>query len=321
MPRDSFLHELDAFPELIRIVSAEKGIIPQLVEKDYWIMHCLYGLTQQGFDFELKGGTSLSKGFGVIQRFSEDIDIRINPPPEAELGFKVYEGKNHLKSAQVESRKKYYDWLAANIEIEGIVAVERDKAFDDPTEKFRGGGIRLLYDSHLGSASGIKDGILLEVGFDDVTPNIPTTISSWAYEQAIGKIDFLDNQASEIKCYHPGYTFVEKLQAVSTKFRQQQLNGKLPSNFLRHYYDLAQLLEHKDVQEFIGTDTYHERKRERFRKDDNQNIKENEAFLLSDPDTRQLYIEEFKKTASLYYNGQADFIDILGRIQAEIDKL
>jgi predicted nucleotidyltransferase component of viral defense system len=46
---------------------------------DYWIMHAVFGLKQLGLTFELKGGTSLSKGFGVIHRFSEDIDIRIEP--------------------------------------------------------------------------------------------------------------------------------------------------------------------------------------------------------------------------------------------------
>lgn len=35
---------------------------------------------KSGMAFELKGGTSLSKGFGIIHRFSEDIDIRIEPP-------------------------------------------------------------------------------------------------------------------------------------------------------------------------------------------------------------------------------------------------
>jgi predicted nucleotidyltransferase component of viral defense system len=42
-------------------------------------MHGLWGLAQQGFTFELKGGTSLSKGFRLIDRFSEDIDILIEP--------------------------------------------------------------------------------------------------------------------------------------------------------------------------------------------------------------------------------------------------
>lgn len=45
---------------------------PVLVEKDYWIMHCLYGLQHLKMTFELKGGTSLSKGDRIINRFSED---------------------------------------------------------------------------------------------------------------------------------------------------------------------------------------------------------------------------------------------------------
>jgi hypothetical protein len=35
------LHKHPQFPDLIRIVAEEKGIAPALVEKDYWIMHCL----------------------------------------------------------------------------------------------------------------------------------------------------------------------------------------------------------------------------------------------------------------------------------------
>src|SRR5450631_1867198 len=104
MPRD-YLHNHPEFAELIRIVAAEKGIDPGLVEKDYWIMHCLYGLQKLGLTFELKGGTSLSKGFQIIHRFSEDIDIRIEPPPE----LYVKTGRNHVKLWHVESRRKFYD--------------------------------------------------------------------------------------------------------------------------------------------------------------------------------------------------------------------
>ena len=73
-----YLHHHPQFADLIRIVAQENGIDPALVEKDYWIMHGLYG-QQLGLAFELKGGTSLSKGFQIIHRFSEDIDIRIEP--------------------------------------------------------------------------------------------------------------------------------------------------------------------------------------------------------------------------------------------------
>ena len=320
MPSDRYIHELKEFSDLIQVVSTEKGIIPQLVEKDYWIMHCLYGLTDQGFEFELKGGTSLSKGFNIIKRFSEDIDIRFEPPASGVLGFEVFIGKNQTKKEHhIESRKNFYDWLADNISINGIVSVERDHAFDD--DVYRSGGIRLNYESQLESLSGLKEGVLLEIGFDDTTPNENVTMSSWAYDKAVSSVDILDNRAQDIKCYNPGYTFVEKLQAISTKFRQQQELGTLPTNFLRHYYDVSQLLHHPIVQEFIGTEDYHTRKTVRFRKDDNINIAENEAFILSDKETRELYTTEFNKTADLYYEGQPTFDEIISNIHHHIDKL
>jgi predicted nucleotidyltransferase component of viral defense system len=67
---DQYLHQRKDFPELLNILADEQNILPYLIEKDYWIMHVLYGLKKQGFDFELKGGTSLSKGYKIIDRFS-----------------------------------------------------------------------------------------------------------------------------------------------------------------------------------------------------------------------------------------------------------
>ena len=79
------LHEHKDFKDLIATVSDNMGIDPTLVEKDYWIMHCLWGLQQQGFGFELKGGTSLSKGFRLIHRFSESL-----------VKFKFFSANLHL---------------------------------------------------------------------------------------------------------------------------------------------------------------------------------------------------------------------------------
>lgn len=106
-----YLHDHKEFPELLRIIEDETGILVGLVEKDYWIMHALYGLKKQGYEFQLKGGTSLSKGFGIIERFSEDIDVHINPPKE--LG--INEHTNNNKAKNIEKKKQYYDQLAAEI--------------------------------------------------------------------------------------------------------------------------------------------------------------------------------------------------------------
>jgi hypothetical protein len=179
-----FLHERDDFKDLIEITSMSMSIQdPALVEKDYWLMHVLWGLHQQKMNFHLKGGTSLSKGYGCINRFSEDIDLKIEPAEDI-CGFKVKSGKNHDDEKHRLSRQKYFDWIASylNGKISGVVDVARDRSFDD-LQKFRNGGVRLFYKSFF-SVVGLKEGILLEVGFDRTAPNQPLHISSWAYDRA-----------------------------------------------------------------------------------------------------------------------------------------
>jgi len=94
-----------------------------------------------------------------------------------------------------------------------------------------------------------------------------------------------------------------------------------PANFMRHYYDLSRLLDNYDVQNFIGTEQYHQRKKERFGKADNLNITENEAFLLSDPGTRELYRGAFEKTQPLYFGEKPSFQNILKKIRSQIERL
>lgn len=315
MPTD-YLHNHKQFPDLIRIVAEQKGIDPALVEKDYWIMHSLYGLQKLGLTFELKGGTSLSKGFKIIDRFSEDIDIHIEPPASRN----VKTGRNQDKPAHVKSRKDFYDWLAdTKIKIDSIDTVERDTAFD--SEKLFSGGIRLRYQSFTTPIDDLKDGILLEAGFDVVAPNTAKDISSWMYDHAADKVDIIDNRAKGIACYDPGYTFVEKLQTISTKYRQQQKDKKFPPNFMRHYYDVYSLLDRPEVQAFIGTDDYIAHKDRRFRNLDNKNIAKNEAFILSDPETRKTYAATYAKTSALYYGSKPTFDEILERIKEWIERL
>ena len=314
-----YLHNHKDFPDLLRILEDETGILAGLIEKDYWIMHVLHGLTEQGFSFELKGGTSLSKGYQIIDRFSEDIDIHIKAPVE----LKVNENPKNTKTGAVESRKKFYDWLAGEIHIDGIVSVERDTAFDD-TEHYRSGGIRLYYRSVTDSIEGVKEGILLEAGFDTVTPNREITISSWAFDRARTnpKIGISDNRAVDVACYHPGYTFVEKLQTIATKFRQEQQGAEPKANVMRQYYDVSRLLNLEEVQQFIGTPEYNAHKQARFpAKDLEIPIQENEAFLLSNPELRDRYRKRYESTASLYYKGQPDFVEVLGVIYNNLQKL
>lgn len=312
-----YLHNHKDFKALLNIVAEEKGIESALVEKDYWIMHCLYGLKKQGFKFEMKGGTSLSKGYNIIHRFSEDIDIHIEPPEE--MG--INPNPKNTNPNTIAKRKQFYDWLATEIGISGISSVSRDHLFDE--KSYKSGGIRLHYESEFDQIVGIKEGILLEAGFDDVKPNNEITISSWAYDRAvIANVDIIDNRAINIPCYHIGYTFVEKLQTIVTKFRREQESGGTGTNFMRQYYDVYCLLEHPEVIEFIGSEAYLSHKENHFPTQDKiVPLCENEAFLLSDPEIRQKFKERYTSTAALYYQGQPDFEDVLKRIAENLKEL
>jgi len=308
------LHHLEDFSELIEVTAGNLKIDPGLVEKDYWIMHALWGLQQLGLRFELKGGTSLSKGHKLIHRFSEDIDILIHP--DCDLPTRPNQNsKNHI-----EARRAFYDSLPHRLVIDALQA-ERDRDFDD--DRMRSAGIRLRYDGINALPGGVKAGILLEAGFDQVAPNRPCLISSWAYDQAVssGIEGLTDNRAQDVLCYEPGYTLVEKLQTISTKFRHQQETGEMPANFMRHYYDAHCLLADAQVQGFVGTDAYVEHKNRRFRQADEKDLRRNQAFLLSDETTRKMYERAYTGTRALYYRDQPSFADILEGLASQLDRL
>lgn len=67
---------------IIREAAARRGLLPVMVEKDFWVswtLAVLFGHPEFGKQLVFKGGTSLSKVFGVIERFSEDIDLSVSP--------------------------------------------------------------------------------------------------------------------------------------------------------------------------------------------------------------------------------------------------
>ena len=313
-----YLHNHKDFKDLILIVSEEKGIDPVLIEKDYWIMHGLYGLQQAGYQFELKGGTSLSKGYQIIDRFSEDIDIHIHPPKH--LG--INENPKNIKLNNIKKRLGFYDQLAQELCIDGFEKIERDVTYDD-TRYYRSGGIRLHYPSFFDPASGIKEGILLEVGFDTVKPNIPIAISSWVLKKANeinAKVH--NNVAQNVACYDLRYTFVEKLQTIVTKYRIMQESQQSQVNFLRQYYDVYQLLQLKEVQAFLGTAAYEAHIQHRFPNADLEiPLKDNQALRLENEKIRKHLKTLYQNSRGLYYAGQPDFDVMIHYIGSFLNQL
>jgi hypothetical protein len=309
---NDFVHNDPEFKDLLAIVASKEGVDVTLVEKDYWIMHVLYSLMHQNIEFELKGGTSLSKGFRLIHRFSEDIDIHIRT--NYELSTEGNEDKLEVRTA----RKEFYDLLAKTLIINGINQIHRDHEFDD--QKYRSGGIRLHYRSLTPALHGVKDGILLEVGFDTVTPNVPIDIRSWVWDHLVSinaSGNYINNTASGVACYHPGYTLVEKLQTIVRKYRNKDKPGASDAtNFMRQYYDVYCLLSSPEIQSFIGSAEYFAHKKARIKGADNEiRLNEHPALFLPNPEVRSVFKSRYEATASLYYLGQPSFDEVCSRIQ------
>ena len=118
-------HTKDERIAMIQAVSGEKNIEDNAVEKDWWVTIVLKALfnTSCGSYLLFKGGTSLSKGWDLIARFSEDIDISINRDfflDKLELECAKCENNNQLKNLRRASRDYIHGTLSDNLNNELI---------------------------------------------------------------------------------------------------------------------------------------------------------------------------------------------------------
>jgi hypothetical protein len=232
----SFVHEDPEFDDLLQIVATDRGLTRGLVEKDYWVTHSLWALHAAGFEVWFKGGTSLSKGFGLIQRFSEDLDLKIEPGNVTALPA-VASWRSESKKAIAE-RKAYFEALARLLTVPGAT-VELD--LDSIDRKWRGANLRVLYPGrHLGDLQGVLSPFVrLEVGSARVTPFVERDLTSFVHEKLVAQDQlgfFADNRPMGVRCVHPLVTLLEKLDALHRRFPN---DGAEAPTFVRHYEDAA----------------------------------------------------------------------------------
>lgn len=246
----TFVHDDADFDNLLRIVAAERGLNIGLVEKDYWVTHTLWTLHHQGFEVWFKGGTSLSKGFGLIERFSEDLDLKIEPGSVTGL-LTVSNWKSTGTKATAE-RRDYFTALANILVVPGASIVP-DQNFKDETH--RGGHLRVVYQGrHLGVLPEVmRPFVLLEIGSAGVTPAVERDLTSWVHEKLVKQnqlSDFVDNRPRGVRCVHPIVTLLEKLDALSKRVPRADVE---PAAFVRHYEDAARIIAAADALPALAT--------------------------------------------------------------------
>lgn len=231
----NFLHDDPEFDALLQIVAQARSLGVALVEKDYWVTHTLWALQTQGFEVWFKGGTSLSKGFGLIERFSEDLDLKLE---HASLPV-VTNWKSEGTTATA-ARRKYFEALARLLQVRG--ASTRPGETNDDT--FRSANLHVDYvGTHQQTLpAAMRHFVLLEVGNARVTPFVERDMSSFVHDQLAntGQLEaYVDNRPRAVRCVHPLVTLLEKLDALMRRLPRHDVAA---ATFVRHFEDAANIV-------------------------------------------------------------------------------
>lgn len=238
----SFVHDDPEFLALLTQVSAETGIATALVEKDYWISHSLWALHETRLAIWFKGGTSLSKGFGIIERFSEDLDLMIERGGVTTLPEVTnWASTNKGPTAQ---RRVFYEGLPAAFAIPGV-SVEVDQQRQDKYAR-AADYIGRYPGAHVGSPSATSPFVRFEVGRARVVPFALMPLTSFVHDHLarLGMSDdYVDNRPRAVRCVHPTVTLLEKLDALSRRYNREVIEA---DGFVRHYEDAARIIRALD---------------------------------------------------------------------------
>jgi hypothetical protein len=226
--------------DLCRETASRLQITPVVVEKDYWTCWVLDRLFLDHFVNEqimFKGGTTLSKVFGLIERFSEDIDLILNwdllkermGPMEAQRS-KTGQDKFNKRTIEVSReylKKEFHDSvgkaLGRTVQTEipedepDVIEITYPRSFKDPY---------------------LRPGIRLEIGpLAGWNPNDEYYITPYVAEEFP---DLFSNPRVKVRAISDERTFWEKATILHQE-AHRPAEKKQPGRYSRHYYDLMRM--------------------------------------------------------------------------------
>jgi hypothetical protein len=307
--------------------ATRRNVSPVIMEKDFWVCWLLGILFESEFAGSLvfKGGTSLSKVFGVIERFSEDIDLSLSPEflklPEA--GTSRNQASKWMKNAEATCGNAVQNQIGPVMEAAAAgVLGKSDRAwFEFITDPGTNSPVLLF---HYPSSQ--------PSGFDYLKRSVKLEFGSLTDQQPVGRhpvrpwlADILPDAFPDWQCEVVALaverSFWEKATILHTEFHRPA--GKAtPHRFSRHYADTAALSKHPaagkalDLHElrervvrwksqFLGSAwaNYDEAKPGTFR-------------LVPTPERLPPLRRDYQAMRDMYLTGPASFDDILATLNA-----
>lgn len=229
--------------------AARKNLLPVILEKDFWVCWLLGVLFNSRFADHLvfKGGTSLSKVFGVIARFSEDIDLSLSPEflnlPDA--GTSRNQADKWMKRAEAECSAAVRDLIGPELEA-AVTAVLGERGggwFEFLTDEATNSPVLLFHYPSTQSAGFpyLKRSVKLEFGsLTDQQPAGRHAVRPWMAE--VIEQAFTDWRC-DVVSLEVERTFWEKATILHAEFHRPA-DRPTPDRFSRHYADTAALARH-----------------------------------------------------------------------------
>jgi len=301
------------FKDLIKLTADYFKISEVYIEKDYWVTLILKTLSESEYKDKIifKGGTSLSKAYGIIQRFSEDIDLQL-------INFEGSEGQ----------KKKLMK------KIEGALTKELTCLKGHPRESKSGNIRKTIYSydrvSEKEEFFQASKELILEInGMSIPEPWEPREIKTYIAEYLI-KSEYLDVikefglEYFSVNVLNKKRTFVEKIFAI-LDFSFEDNYQEVLSNKIRHVYDISKLYNDKSVQEFFNSNDFFEIANRVVVENDFFGQRKNRIYSNS-----RFYKEDILKTIEKTYNTEfskfvfgvlPDFNQIKNDISSVLEKI
>lgn len=221
--------DTNEFGPTVEAAAERLGISATAVEKDYWVSEVLRVLARDfGGDFIFKGGTSLSKAYRIVERFSEDVDVL------------VLAGDRGLGST---------DKLMKAIGAAAAAGIGGEATSVGGSETGRHRSYEVAYPSAREPTALIRTSVLLEMGVrggqhpHELVP-ISCLLGDVLGAEGTDLSQFDDLAPFEVVVLHPGRTLLEKLvhvHAAAQRLAADPSRQPDPRSG-RHFYDIFQLL-------------------------------------------------------------------------------
>lgn len=231
--------------ELLNQAAAQTGLPEIAIEKDWWVTVALQACFELTYSPQIvfKGGTSLSKGWNLIERFSEDIDLAID---RKLFGFDGDMSKNQIKNLRKKScefissvflddlTKQLTEWnIIDDCKLLAQPIADSDK---DPQT------VEIYYNSVFDRSDYLPQRVLIEVSSRSlIEPSDQREINSIlnaAFPNQIASTAF------SVSTVLPQRTFLEKIFLLHEEFSQEAKKIRI-ERLSRHLYDLEKLMDTK----------------------------------------------------------------------------